>query len=134
EREWRSRIGGYLLMFACGWLAFFIVSLYLPGAVRALHPAVKGTAVLTWLVTTFAGALASRYAEIVGVVGRFRGLLVRVAPVVFLAGLLAVVSYCMDGIILAASPSTLVKAGMPVDPESLGLDKEDAKAISEGWQ
>src|SRR5439155_26542012 len=64
EREWRSRIGAYLLMVAFAWLVFFGATLWMPKLwplfAPELQAKLKAGAVVGWLVTTAAARLATR--------------------------------------------------------------------------
>jgi hypothetical protein len=101
-REWWARVCAWLTIYACAWLAFFSLTLY--GPMLANH-LLGGTlplsaAGLGWLLTSAGGAFAGRSPES----GRLGGtrlvkLLVRVAPPVFVVGLLVAVSWFVDKMI-----------------------------------
>src|SRR5262249_59579691 len=64
EREWRSRVGAYVLMVAFAWLVFFGVTLWLPRLWPVFAPELRvklkiGT-ILGWLATSVATRLATR--------------------------------------------------------------------------
>jgi hypothetical protein len=116
EREWRARLGAWMLMIGLGWVGFFIATLYLPWAARLLAGQFRFAtlcSVVTWLLTTFGGALAGRQARPGpngGLVQVLLGWLGAVAPYVFLFGLLALVSE-----LVALLPG--VGQGLPVDDD-----------------
>jgi hypothetical protein len=101
EREWRSRLGAFLFMFATAWLVFFATTLYLPWSIQQLHNYPKTRA---WVVAT-AGTAWGTLSALGAWAGRWlpadkgessRPVLLRVlalvGPPVFLVGLLAAVS------------------------------------------
>ena len=95
EREWRSRLGSWLLLIALAWVGFFAITLYLPWVALQWKPSIKWGAIATWLLTTGAGAVAGRQVEPVrgaGVKSLVLTWLVALVPPLFLAGLLALVS------------------------------------------
>ena len=95
EREWRSRIGAYVLMVAFAWVVFFTVTLWLPKLwplfAPELQAKLKAGAIVSWLVTTLAARLATRRTP-AKEAGTARTLLMAVGPLVFLAGLIAILS------------------------------------------
>jgi GNAT superfamily N-acetyltransferase len=102
EREWRSRIGAYLLMTAAGWLLFFGASLYLTDFTLSIIESLTtkyqkqltaGT-ITSWIITTAGSVLAGRKAADSGrKSASWRvGLIIAVGPWIFLAGLVALLS------------------------------------------
>ena len=92
EREWLSRLGGILMIAALGWLAVFGAALFGPFLVELTADWVTNTISAGWIVTTIAGLLAGRNAAGNGSDGIARRLLLAVAPYVFLAGLVVLLS------------------------------------------
>ena len=116
EREWRSRLGAYLLRFAAIWLVFFGTTLY--GAWLLQHPAVAGVpvraaAAAVWVGLSAAGAWVGRSARTgpaSRLLSRCLEWLAAVAPVVFLVGLLAALSLLVGQLPCPASADLLADA------------------------
>ena len=97
EREWWARVTAFLLTHALIWMVIFAAVVFLPLVVmdldRRLHNAIGSGLIAGWIATSLGGAAAGR-SEQVGKpgIGKFLELLSRIAPLVFLLGLLAIVS------------------------------------------
>src|SRR5262249_13619188 len=99
EREWRSRMGGHLLLHAAGWLAVTATVFYVPGLFLG------GT---VWAALVWAGGAAGAYfgrrapaGGDIGLTGNALQWLVTVGAAVALAGLLGTLSlgagYVLNG-------------------------------------
>jgi hypothetical protein len=100
-REWWARACAWLVIFAFGWLVFFGITLYGPLLVNKFlqSTAVRSGAVLGWLATAAGGAFAGRSPATKREGGGWMlKALVRVAPTVFVVGLLVLVSMCVDAV------------------------------------
>ena len=102
-REWWARTCAWLVVYACGWLAFFAVTL--DGQMLVSEFQEHWQAVLAavgWLATAAGGAFAARSPASQDKESGWQikpllfKLLVQVAPIVFVAGLLVVVSIVVD--------------------------------------
>lgn len=106
EREWRSRLGGALVMAALSWVMFFVTTLYLPGWVARLGERLSWAAVGGWALTTLGGVLAGRSPQTGA--GPRRSLplelVARVAPPLFLIGLLALAAVLATWVLAHVSP------------------------------
>jgi hypothetical protein len=102
SREWWSRLGGVLLGVALGWFVVAAAAIYGPWLVLQLPHLAEGLS-LGWLVTTLAGLQAARSGAS-GAPGAssWTDRLARVAPYVFIAGLLVLLA-CGLHVLLAAS-------------------------------
>ena len=95
EREWRSRVAALVFMAALLWAAFFGAALHLPNGVLRLGELAKlatPAAVAGWAATVYGSVRASRSRSPVAAPGFVRSALIAVGPVVFLAGIVALVS------------------------------------------
>jgi hypothetical protein len=95
KREWWSRLGGFVIAAGLGWAGFFGIALYSPMLVMWLGGKVSLGALTAWVGTTLGGVLGGR-SEKSGSPGSNRKLeiFLKVAPIVFLVGLLVVISFC----------------------------------------
>ena len=100
ERQWWSRMGGWVAILAVGWWALFLISFYAPPLLRWLAhetPGLLGTAGAGWVGSTLFGVLAGRSAA----TDRERAnpwleLATRVTPYVFAVGLLMLLAWFLD--------------------------------------
>ncbi|HYH40665.1 MAG TPA: patatin-like phospholipase family protein [Burkholderiales bacterium] len=92
-REWWSRLGGLVTRAALTWLVLCAASIYGPLLMQKLGAFASANLSLTWLVTTIAAVLAGKHPG-TGKEGsrRWRELLPRIGPYVFMAGLLIGIS------------------------------------------
>jgi hypothetical protein len=94
RREWWSRVGAWVTIYALGWTALFALALYAPLVVRWTFDWVKGAVTLAWLAHTIYGALGARSAKTGGSgPNNGTGILLKAAPFVFVIGLLALLSF-----------------------------------------
>jgi hypothetical protein len=96
QREWRSRLAGWLLMYAAGWAALFGAAVYGPYLVLLgveSFPHFSGGLVGGWVAAVAAGLWAASQpatgtrADARTVLGWLRDLLARLAPGLFLVGM-----------------------------------------------
>jgi hypothetical protein len=92
-REWTAKVGSLLAMVIVGWLVWFGLVVYGPWAASYTighFQTTGGAAVIAWIATTVGGVLAGRSPrtnrEGAPGTGRALGLLVTVAPTIFLVG------------------------------------------------
>jgi len=91
-REWWSRLGAWLCIYMLGWAGLVTVVIYGPLVLALSAKAIAGVSI-TWIATTVAGILAGRSSSTNGTNGRLaRNILARLAPYVFIVGLLLAIS------------------------------------------
>lgn len=150
HREWLSRVGAWLLLFAIAWAALFAVTVYGTPLVYGIADWLRWALTAGWLGATLAGILASRGRESDGTAGRLvRAVVARVAPYVFIVGLLLWLGVGIDRVLslpAAGTPqgsdpwtafmaerqgSAERQAGRPGDPgrEARPEDSGDAGAV-----
>ncbi|HQR52081.1 MAG TPA: patatin-like phospholipase family protein [Burkholderiales bacterium] len=123
-REWWSRLGGSALAVGAAWLSLFLISVYVvPPLAVALYQWeaggwATGGAVVSWIATTLAGVLLGK-SEKTGprdATQRNRVLefVARIAPYVFIVGLLVGLSILIDALL----------------PKLAGIDTPDTQAES----
>ena len=106
-REWWSRLGAWLGIYAIAWMVIAVTAVYGPQWVQlavAKHPWTSLTAGGGWLGTVIAGLLAGNSASTSGTsqktsLGTAKEAVAMVAPFVFVAGLLIAVSYALDRVV-----------------------------------
>jgi hypothetical protein len=98
RREWWGRLGGCLLLWGLAWMVVFWVALSFPDFMHHQIPWIKTLVAKyltpTWIATTAAGVLAGK-STASGKQGAqsWKDVLAKIAPYVFVAGLLCWVSY-----------------------------------------
>ncbi len=118
-REWWSRLGAWLLIYALLWTGLFVVALYSPPFLHWLAVNLKTALAalsLGWVATTFFGLLASTSSKTGRrTTSRWREMLAAVAPYIFIVGLIAGLSWGINGIIspTPAVPATRNAAASP---------------------
>ncbi|MGA8406505.1 MAG: patatin-like phospholipase family protein [Candidatus Acidiferrales bacterium] len=96
-REWWGRLGGWLLLWGLVWLAIFWIALYFPDFIQT-NQTVKAAAAKyltpTWIAATLGGVLAGN-STASGKPGTqtWKDVLAKVAPYVFVVGLLCWISW-----------------------------------------
>jgi hypothetical protein len=92
-REWWGTVAGYLLIYACCWLAIFSLAIYSSWLVEQIDGWVQTGLAASWLTMAISGALSGRSASTFNGQGsRWRECLGVVAPPVFVVGLLVMVA------------------------------------------
>ncbi len=108
ERQWWSRLGGWMGLLALGWLGLFVVAFYAPPVLAWLRgeaPVVSGSVSLGWLLATAAGVIVGRSPSTQGTPGgggrqKLLELGAKVAPYVFVAGLVMLLALATDRLLL----------------------------------
>jgi hypothetical protein len=97
QREWWSRLGGWLLALSAAWLLVTSIALFGPTAIAWLNDWVVASGGLAWLATTLWGIIAGKGAGS-GQAGRsgWREALLRHVPWIFLIGLLCLLSLVLQ--------------------------------------
>jgi len=100
QREWLSRVAAWMLIYGVAWGAIFAIVVY--GPVLTLWSQVWVRAGLTagWLLSTLAGLWAAR-GRGAGSASAARSLLAKIAPYIFIGGLLMVLTYGLDQVLFA---------------------------------
>jgi hypothetical protein len=103
KREWWGRLGGWLMLFACTWLAFFWLALFFPWfitnsvMVSSLWKALAAALTPAWILSTIGTVLAgnSKATGEPGTAG-WKDAAIKVGPYIFVAGLLCLISLGLD--------------------------------------
>jgi hypothetical protein len=105
QREWWSRLGGWLLALALAWLLVTAIALFGPTALAWLNDWVIASGGVVWLATTLWGIVAGKGADsgAAGKVG-WRETLLRLAPWIFVVGLLCLLSLALQKGLAEDSP------------------------------
>ncbi len=108
-REWWARVCSWMIIIAGGWLAFFGITLYGPMLVQVYMGSSLSSGVgMGWLLTALGGAYAGRSPEATRPGGDWKiKALIAVAPTVFLAGLMVLVSLLVDAIVFEGPTARL---------------------------
>jgi hypothetical protein len=119
RREWWSRLAAHQLRLGTIWLALFALTVFAPSIVKA-GPVVLGALAIGWGAITWAGVLAGKAAAAgVGTPAssKKRGhYIALVAPYVFIAGLLVVVSVIVHGVLVRIEcPANACAPGATLD-------------------
>jgi hypothetical protein len=113
HREWWSRLGAWLNIVSLAWLVLFVISLYSPYLVTFAHTTLRKYIVASggigWAAWTAAGVLLARSGT-AGVSaafkqGRMREIILALAPYVFIAGLLVIISTAFFWIVVGILPT-----------------------------
>ena len=99
SREWWSRLGGILFGVAAVWTAVAAAAIYGPWAVITFAGLAKGVSI-AWLITSIAGVRAANSGASGDPEGKnWRESLAKIAPFVFIAGLLVLLAYGIHSIL-----------------------------------
>jgi hypothetical protein len=94
RREWWGRVCAWVTIYTLGWSALFALALYSPLVILWSRPWLISAATLSWLAHTIYGALGARSAKTGGSgPNNGTGILLKAAPLVFVIGLLALLSF-----------------------------------------
>lgn len=114
SREWWSRMGGWLTVFVIGWTVVTGIALYSPPIFAWLHAKTaawaSSTLTLGWILTTAAGVLVGS-SSLTGNETSSPSLerFVRIAPYVFILGLLIAISVSLQAILSPGQISSAVE-------------------------
>lgn len=93
DREWWARLGGWLTVAALGWAALCAIVMFAPVFFFWARDWVIAAGGASWIGTSVLGVLLGR-GQLAGADhGRMRALVLRLAPIVFVAGALILLSY-----------------------------------------
>jgi len=117
-REWMSRLAGWLLIYSLGWSCLFLVALFSPPLIEWVGTWGKIALGSTWVGSTLAGVLAGKSAKTNGKNSRnpLLDLIAKVAPPVFMIGLLVVLSLGIDAVLLQSSSTAAPDQQVQVQP------------------
>lgn len=97
QREWLSRLGAWMLIYAAGWLLLLLASTAGTAIFFWFGGWIATAAATGWLGATLAGLLAGRGTERPDVkVGKTRAFIAKAAPYVFIAGLVLLLAVGLD--------------------------------------
>ncbi len=96
QREWLSRVGAWLMIFAGAWALLFGTVIYGTVLIFGLGTFWQSAIASSWLVATLSGLLAAGKAGEGGLASKLRGLVAAVAPYVFIAGLILLLALGVD--------------------------------------
>lgn len=103
-REWWSRLGAWIVIYGFSWIVIVCIAVYGPDLYLKLleTKSVSGLS-LSWIVTTVAGLVAGNSQATSGdpskTLNLFKELIAKLAPFVFIAGLLLIISTLLRWII-----------------------------------
>jgi hypothetical protein len=103
-REWWSRLGSWMLIYAVTWLGFFALALYGPILLVILGGVAASGLSLGWLASTFAGVMVGKDTEPMEAGEEkkpplWRRIVVAAAPQIFIVGLLALVALGLHAVL-----------------------------------
>ncbi|HEV7671364.1 MAG TPA: patatin-like phospholipase family protein [Thermoanaerobaculia bacterium] len=132
-REWLSRLAGWLLIYSVGWSCLFLVALFSPPLIGWMEPWAKAALGSTWVGSTLAGVLAGKSAKTNGKSSRnlMLDVLAKVAPPVFVVGLLVALSLGIDTVLVKNSPK-LPEPGIQTQvsvPAAAGSAKQERPSL-----
>jgi Dyp-type peroxidase family len=110
-REWWSRLGAWLGIYATAWMVITVAAVYGPQLVqwaKALHPLAMVTGGGGWVGTVIAGLFAGNSETTSGTgdpakkstATKVKEVIAVIAPFVFIAGLLIAIAYALDVVIV----------------------------------
>jgi hypothetical protein len=128
EREWRSRLNAWMMIVATVWLIVFGLTLWGGLWLRQLDYYVQAALAAGWLTTAFGGLVAASGSKTNGERRTdWRDYLTLIAPYVFLAGLLCLLSF-VAGWLVEQSPERKTDiAGMVQAVESSSVERRDTQ-------
>ncbi len=108
RREWWSRLGAHQLRLVIAWMGLGVIALLLPAWLGTIDWKTQGVSVVTWLATTFGGVAAAQSSATGNGDKRswkttLLNWLARLAPYVFVLGLLVAVSVLVNRLVVPAS-------------------------------
>jgi predicted acylesterase/phospholipase RssA len=96
RREWWSRVSAWVTIYSLAWVSLFGLALYGPLIVTWAGKWVNWGAALVWLAHTITGAAGARSAKTGGPgPNNATGIVLKAAPLVFVVGLLVLLSFCI---------------------------------------
>jgi deferrochelatase/peroxidase EfeB len=125
-REWWSRLGAWLGIYAAAWMVIAVAAVYGPRWVQmamAFHPMTVVTASGSWVGTIIAGLFAGNSETTSGTgdpakkstATKVKEVIAVIAPFVFIAGLLIAIAYALDAVIVINAgkswPGVVAKTG-----------------------
>jgi hypothetical protein len=120
-REWWSRLGAWLAIYGFAWMVIAVAAVYGPlfvSWITRVHPWTSMSAVAGWLGTVAAGLFAGHSGSTSGTANREKPpksktleVVAKVAPFVFIAGLLIGVATVLDAVVALNSGQTWSTVG-----------------------
>jgi hypothetical protein len=109
RREWWSRLSAWLLIYSLGWVGVFGIAFYGPVLLREiakLGNAALGAVTMAWVISTLSGLVVARGAQTGPEKPRtITDLIANLAPYVFVAGFVLLLSYGVDVLVADVSQS-----------------------------
>jgi hypothetical protein len=94
RREWWSRAGALVWTYSLAWVTLFLFALYSPPVIQWANHWISGAVTLGWLAHTITGVVGAKSAKTgEGGPDDKTGILLKTAPLVFVIGLLALLSF-----------------------------------------
>lgn len=105
QREWLSRLSGWLLIAGIVWFFVFAITFLGPLVIQSIGPTLQLALTSGWVLTAIAAALAGRGSGAASAEpSRLVRLLVSVAPFIFIFGLIAIIAHGLnEGLLKAAA-------------------------------
>jgi len=119
RREWWSRTGAFIALYILGWAAVFVLAMYGPLVVLWSRQWLRATVILGWLAHTLIGVFAARSSK-TGEPGplTYRGLFIKAAPLVFVVGLLTLLSFGIYKVLPHSAGTSLQTTAIHIDLSS----------------
>ena len=144
SREWWSRLGAWLCIYMLGWASLAAVVIYGPLVLALAAHSLFGARALTgaslaWVATTVAGLLSGKSASTNGETNgsRWQHVLARVAPYVFITGLLVAISTALQiAVLWNGAASAGLKEFQFFEPNSLSatdIIRTHFEILNAGW-
>ena len=107
-REWWSRLGAWISIYAIGWIALWFCVFRLPGLIAAIlnSGALTAGGVAAWLLTTAGGVLLGKGSGEGKIPPWAKSIIIGIAPWIFLAGFAALVAAAADRAVTLIPPGS----------------------------
>jgi hypothetical protein len=115
SREWWSRLGGWVFMFALVWGTVFSIVYIAPAFFLWAPKWFIGSGAATWAASTALGVLLGRNPAAGQVNQKWRDLIAKLMPYIFIIGLLGLLSFSLHELILYLSCGACVSHAYPAD-------------------
>jgi hypothetical protein len=106
-REWLSRLGGWIIVFALGWLLLFTLCVLAPALARMAAESLLAAGGLSWAAATAAGVAFGKSPKLESGARKW---LVYSAPYIFVLGFLTLIAVLLNHILLTLA------GGQPLPP------------------
>jgi hypothetical protein len=124
-REWWSRLGAWLLIYALLWIGLFSLALYGPPLLHWMAANLKTALAalgVSWIATTISSLIAAKSSKTGGPnSGGWRGMIATIGPYVFIVGLLAGLAWGIDFAFSSQRPKSSAAVGAPNSSLNVGV-------------